>query len=69
MADRQTVGGESIITRMPDYVIRHPEGFPDEVLADRYVERDGDLVFTRGGCEVLRVPVADVVSVTPKGES
>src|SRR6266568_4962956 len=45
---------------MADYVIRHREGWPDEVAADGYVERDGELIFTRDGEEVLRVPVADV---------
>ena len=55
---------------MPDYVIRHRDaGFPDEVVADDYVEREGDLVFTRDDHEVFRVPVADVVSIAPKGES
>ena len=54
---------------MPDYVIRHDKGFPDEVLADNYAEQDGDLVLTRDGEIVFRLPMAVVVSVAPKDES
>ena len=54
---------------MPDYMIWHDEGLPDEVLADNYAEQDGDLVFTRDGEEVFRLPMAVVVSVAPKDES
>jgi len=54
---------------MADYMIRHREGLPDEVLADDYAEQEGDLVFTRDGEEVFRLPMADVVSVAPKDES
>jgi hypothetical protein len=52
---------------VPTYVIRHRESWPDEVVADSYVEQDGDLVFVRDGAEVMRIPSADVVSVAPKG--
>jgi hypothetical protein len=67
--DRQQVRPERIIAMMPDYVIRHDKGLPDEVLADNYAEQDGDLVFTRDGEEVFRLPMAVVVSVAPKDES
>ena len=50
-------------------MIRHRDSFPDEVLADSYLEQDGYLVFLRDGKEVIRIPLADVVSVAPKGES
>jgi hypothetical protein len=54
---------------VPTYLIRHRESWPDEVVADSYVEQDGDLVFVRDGREVMRIPSADVTSVAPKGES
>jgi len=53
---------------VPDYVIRHREGWPDEVVADEYIEQDGDFVFIRDGDEVFRVHGADVVSVGPRGD-
>lgn len=59
---------EAIILRVPDYVIRHREGWPDEVVADEYIEQDGDFVFIRDGDEVFRVHGADVVSVGPRGD-
>jgi hypothetical protein len=54
---------------VPDYVIQHHDGFPDEVLADSYHEQDGDLVFVRDGAEIMRIPSADVVRVTLKDET
>jgi hypothetical protein len=50
-------------------VVRHREGFPDEVQADSYLEEEDDLVFIQGGAEVLRIPLDEVVSVAPKRES
>ena len=62
-------GWNASYAMMPDYMIRHREGLPDEVLADDYAEQEGDLVFTRDGEEVFRLPMADVVRVAPKDES
>jgi len=41
---------------MPDYVIRHRTGFPDEVVADSYEEKADDLVFIPDDQEILRIP-------------
>jgi hypothetical protein len=54
---------------VPSYVIRHRHPPPDEVQADSYVEQDGFLIFLQDGKEILRLPVADVVSVGPKRET
>ena len=54
---------------MPSFVIRHAEGFPDEIEADRYEKRDGDVIFVLDGVEVFRLREADVLSIEPRDGS
>ena len=54
---------------MPSFVIRYVEGFPDEVMADRYEEQEGDVVFMRDGAEVFRVRRADTESIENRDEA
>lgn len=58
-----------MVRGVPSYVIRHLHPPPDEVQADSYVEQDDHLVFVQDGKEIMRIPLADVVSVQPKRQS
>ena len=53
---------------VPSFVIRYPTGFPDEVEADQYEEREGELIFLKGGDEVFRVRKADTSSIDQRKE-
>jgi hypothetical protein len=54
---------------MPSFVIHHAVGFPDEIEADRYERRDGDLIFFLDGEEVFRLDEADALSIEPRDRS